>query len=184
MADNGVSESFSRTWKWMAALAAISIIGGVLALLNPFGATIFAVTLAGWIFLIQGAVQVVHSFRIRDWSGFMWSLGLGVLSLIVGVVLVADPLAGSVSLTLLVAILFLVTGIAKAMFAFSLRPVGGWAWVLLSGLVSVLLGVMILANFPAAAATILGLLLGVELLSNGVLFMFVALGLRKLGNLE
>ena len=96
----------------------------------------------------------------------------------------ADPLAGSISLTLLVAVLFLITGIAKTMFALALRPLGGWAWVLLSGVVSLLLGVLILTNFPASAATILGLLLGVELVSNGVLFLFVALGLRKLGSPE
>jgi len=181
MADNGVSESFSGTWKWMAALAVICIVGGFMALFNPFGATIFAVTLAGWVFLIQGVLQVVHAFRVRDWSGFIWSLGIGVLSLLVGIVLVVDPLAGSVSLTLLVAVLFLATGLAKVMFALSLRPGGGWGWVLLSGLISVLLGVMILSSFPASATTILGLLLGIELVSNGVLFLFVAAGLRKLG---
>jgi len=181
MADNGVNESFGRTWTWMAVLAVLCIIGGFLALLNPFGATILAVVLAGWIFLMQGVIQVVHAFRVRDWPGFIWSLGLGVLSLIVGIVLVADPLAGSVSLTLLVAVLLLMTGVAKTMFAFALRPASGWVWVLASGLISVALGVMILAGLPASAATILGLLLGIELVSNGVLFLFVALGLRKLG---
>jgi len=160
----------------------LCIVGGFMALLNPFGATILAVVLAGWIFLMQGAIQVVHAFRVRDWPGFMWSLGLGVLSLIVGIVLVADPLAGSVSLTLLVAVLFLLTGVAKIMFALSLKPASGWVWVLVSGLVSAALGVMILAGLPTSAATILGLLLGIELVSNGVLFLFVALGLRKLGH--
>tara|TARA_R110002020_G_scaffold243498_2_gene457047 strand:+ start:22397 stop:22900 length:504 start_codon:yes stop_codon:yes gene_type:complete len=166
----------------MAALAVICIIGGFMALINPFGATIFAVTLAGWLFLLQGLIQVVHAFQVRDWSGFIWSLGLGILSLLVGFVLVADPLAGSVSLTLLVAVLFLMTGVAKTMFALSLKPASGWVWVLASGLVSVALGVMILAGLPATATTILGLLLGIELISNGVLFLFVALGLRKLGH--
>ncbi|MEM5492533.1 HdeD family acid-resistance protein [Hoeflea sp. AS16] len=182
MADIDVNESFGRIWKWMAALAVLCIVGGVLALANPFGATIFAVTLAGWVFLIQGAIQVVSAFRDRGWSGFIWSLGIGVLTLLVGVVLVANPLAGSISLTLLIAILFLVTGITKAMFALSLRPLGGWGWVLGSGLVSVLLGVLILADFPQSSTTILGLLLGIELVSNGILFLFVALGLRKLGS--
>ena len=165
----------------MAVLAVICIAGGFLALLNPFGATVFAVTLAGWVFLIQGVIQVIHAFRVRDWSGFIWSLGLGVLSLLVGVVLVADPLAGAIPLTLLVAALFLATGVAKTMFALALRPASGWVWVLASGLVSVALGVMILAGLPATATTILGLLLGIELVSNGVLFLFVALGLRRLG---
>jgi uncharacterized membrane protein HdeD (DUF308 family) len=112
-------------------------------------------------------------------SSWWWMALLAVVS-IVGGVLLFDPLAGMVSLTVLVAVLFLVTGIAKTMFAFSLRPVSGWVWVLVSGLVSLLLGVMILANFPWSAQAVLGILLGVELLSNGVLFLFVALGLRKL----
>ncbi|VVT13760.1 conserved membrane hypothetical protein [Hoeflea sp. EC-HK425] len=166
----------------MAVLAVICIVGGFLALLNPFGATVFAVTLAGWVFLIQGVIQVIHAFRVRDWSGFIWSLGIGVLSLLVGVVLVADPLAGAIPLTLLVAVLFLATGVAKTMFALALRPASGWVWVLASGLVSVVLGVMILAGLPATATTILGLLLGIELVSNGVLFLFVALGLRRIGS--
>lgn len=182
MADNGVSETFGRSWTWMAVLAVICIVGGFLALLNPFGATIFAVTLAGWVFLIQGVIQVIHAFRVRDWPGFIWSLGIGVLSLLVGVILVADPLAGAIPLTLLVAVLFLATGVAKIMFALSLKPASGWVWVLVSGLVSAALGVMILAGLPASATTILGLLLGIELVSNGVLFLFVALGLRKLGH--
>jgi membrane protein HdeD len=182
MADKGVNESFGKTWTWMAVLALICIIGGFMALINPFGATIFAVTIAGWVFLVQGIIQVFHAFSVRDWSGFLWSLGIGVLSLLVGIVLVADPLAGAIPLTLLVAVLFLATGAAKTMFALALRPLDGWVWVLASGLVSVVLGVMILAGLPATATTILGLLLGIELVSNGVLFLFVALGLRKLGH--
>src|SRR5690606_26044025 len=104
----------------------------------------------------------------------------GVLMLLVGISLIFNPLAGMVSLTLLVALLFLVVGVVKVMYAFSLRPVGGWGWVLASGLLSLVLGVMILANFPWSAVSVLGILLGVELVSNGVLFLFVALGLRKL----
>ncbi|KJS19764.1 MAG: hypothetical protein VR78_02775 [Hoeflea sp. BRH_c9] len=180
MAEHGVNEALGRTWTWMAALAIICIVGGFLALINPFGATIFAVTLAGWVFLFQGVIQIIHAFRARQQSGFIWSLGLGVLSLLVGFVLVADPLAGSVSLTLLVAVLFLFTGVAKIMFALSLRGASGWIWVLASGLISAALGIMILAGLPSTAATILGLLLGIELISNGVLFLFVALGLRDL----
>ena len=80
---------------------------------------------------------------------------------------------------LLVAVLFLVTGVVKILYAFSLRPISGWGWVLVSGIVSLALGVMILSNFPYAAVSVLGILLAVELLSNGVLFLLLALGLRK-----
>lgn len=181
MAETVGSEKLRRSWVWLAVLAVISLVGGVLALLNPFAATIAAVLLAGWAFILIGAVQLVQAFQVQGWGGFMWALLLGVLTLVVGVALIANPLAGTISLTLLVAVLLLFTGVVKLFYAFSLRPVSGWGWVLFSGAVSLLLGVLILADFPVSAAAILGILLGVELLSNGVLFLFVALGLRRLG---
>lgn len=181
MVDTAQSERLQKSWIWMALLAVISIVGGVLALINPFAATLAATLLAGWTFALLGVVQVVQAFQIRDWSGFLWALVFGIITLVVGVVLLLDPLAGMVSLTILVAFLFLFTGVVKTMYSLSLRPMQGWGWVLLSGLVSIVLAIMILTNFPVSAAAVLGILLAVELLSNGVLFLFVALGLRKLG---
>lgn len=181
MASQG-HESLGRTWVWMAVLAAISILGGIFALLDPFAATLAAVLLAGWFFALLGAIQVIHAFSVRDWSGFIWTLGLGVLGLILGIMLIARPLEGAVSLTLIVAILFLLTGALKTMFSLAARPVKGWGWGLVSGIISLLLGVMILAGFPASAQSILGILLGIELLSNGILFLFMALGLKKLNS--
>jgi uncharacterized membrane protein HdeD (DUF308 family) len=172
-------ERLRNSWIWMAVLAVVSIFGGVFALINPFAATLAATVMAGWIFAILGALQIFQSFRVTDWPGFLWALLFGILSLIVGLSLIFNPLAGMVSLTLLVAVLFLVTGLVKIMYSFSLRPISGWGWVLVSGIISLLLGVMILANFPWAAVSVLGILLAVELLSNGVLFLLLALGLRK-----
>ena len=174
------SDKLRASWGWMALFAVISLIGGVLALLNPFAATLAATLLAGWTFAFLGALQIVQAFRVQGWAGFLWSLLFGVLTLLVGISLVFNPLAGMVSLTLLVAVLFLATGIVKLMYAFSLRPVAGWVWVLVSALLSLAIGIMLFADLPWAATSILGILLGVELVSNGVLFLFIALGLRKL----
>ncbi|MEQ9247113.1 MAG: DUF308 domain-containing protein, partial [Nitratireductor sp.] len=99
-------------------------------------------------------------------------------TLAVGISIIAKPAAGIISLTILVAIMFLVLGVVKVMYAFAFRPLSGWGWVLFSGIVSLLLGVMILADMPWAAATILGILLAVELLSNGVFLLLIAFGLR------
>ena len=169
-----------KSWIWMAVFAVISLIGGVLALLNPFAATLAATLMAGWVFAFVGALQIIQSFRVQGWGGFIWALLFGALTLVVGITLIFNPLAGMVSLTLLVGVLFLAMGVVKVMYSFSLRPVTGWGWVLVSGIVSIVLGVMILGNFPYAATSVLGILLGVELLSNGVLFLFTALGLRNL----
>lgn len=180
MADIAHRGQLRSSWGWMALLAVISIVGGLLALFNPFAATLAATIMAGWVFAILGIFQIIHSFQTRGWGGFIWSLLFGVLTLLVGISLVANPLAGMVSLTLLVAVLFLVTGVIKIAYSLSLRPISGWGWVLASGIVSLVLGIMILANFPWSAASVLGILLGIELLSNGVLFLLVALGMRRL----
>lgn len=173
-------EGLRKSWVWMAVLAIISLAGGILALLNPFAATLAATLMAGWAFALVGILQIIQSFQIQGWGGFIWSLLFGILTLVVGGSLIFNPFAGMVSLTLLVAVLFLATGVVKVLYSFSLRPITGWGWVLLSGIVSVVLGVMILTEFPWSVTSILGILLGIELISNGVLFLFVALGLRKL----
>jgi uncharacterized membrane protein HdeD (DUF308 family) len=180
MANVAHSEKLKSSWGWVALLAVISIVGGLLALFNPFAATLAATLMAGWTFVILGVVQIIESFQLRGWGGFLWALLFGVLTLLVGIALIANPLAGMVSLTLLVAVLFLVTGVIKIAYSFSLRPISGWGWVLASGVLSLLIAVMIFSNFPWAAASVLGILLGVELLSNGILFLLVALGLRKM----
>lgn len=168
------------SWIWLAVLGVISLIGGLLALANPFAATVAANTLAAWTFMFFGAVQIVQAFRVRGWPGFLWSLLFGVLTFVVGLSLLINPGAGILSLTVLVAILFIVVGVVKLMYAASLRPMAQWVWALVSGLLSIVLGVMIFANFPYSAATILGILLAVELLSNGVFMLFVAFGARNL----
>lgn len=179
MATGEQVQKLKTSWIWLAILGVISLIGGVLALANPFAATFAAVLLAGWTFLLFGILQIVQAFAIRDWPGFLWSLLLGVLTAAVGVSLLGNPLAGALSLTMLVGVLFLVLGVVKVMYAFSLRPVSGWVFALISGLLSILLGIMIFADYPWTATTVLGILLAVELLSNGVFLLMVALGLRN-----
>ncbi|MBY8915254.1 DUF308 domain-containing protein [Nitratireductor sp. L1-7-SE] len=178
MANTVENESVHASWGWLALLGAISLVGGILAIANPFAATMTAAILAAWTFVLFGVLQIVQAFRVRGWGGFLWALLLGLLTLAVGISIIAKPAAGIISLTILVAIMFLVLGVVKVMYAFAFRPLSGWGWVLFSGIVSLLLGVMILADMPWAAATILGILLAVELLSNGVFLLLIAFGLR------
>ncbi len=103
-------EKLRTSWVWMALFGVISLVGGFLALVNPLAATLAATVLAGWVFTLLGVLQVIQAFRIPGWPGFIWSLLFGILALAVGLSLVSNPLAGMVSLTLLVAVLFLVIG--------------------------------------------------------------------------
>ncbi|WP_173931746.1 DUF308 domain-containing protein [Chelativorans sp. Marseille-P2723] len=179
MADPAARGSLKASWKWLAFIGAISLIGGIIALANPFTATITAALLAAWTFTLFGVLQIFHAFRLRaSLPLFLWTLLLGALALAIGISLLVRPLEGIISLTVLVAIVFLVSGLVKVMYAFSLRPLSGWGWVLASGLLSLVLGIMILADIPWTASAVLGILLAIELLSNGTFMLLVAFGLR------
>ncbi|TKW66842.1 MAG: hypothetical protein DI616_09490 [Paracoccus denitrificans] len=146
----------------------MSILAGVFALANPLAATLTAEQVAGWGFLIIGILQIFAVFRQVSWGGRIWVLLVGVLMVLLGINLLAKPLEGVLALTLTIAALFLVEGIFKIVLSFSLRGTGAFWLVLISGAISVILAVMIFGNFPASALSILGVLLAVELISNGV----------------
>lgn len=168
-----------RSWGWLVFVGIISLVGGILALINPFAATVTVVQLAAAFFVIMGVLTIIHSFRIRGWGGFLWELVLGVVTLFVGIALFRNPFAGAVSLTILVGSLLLIMGIVKSLFAFQMRPLGGWVWGLASGIISVLLAIFIFANFPWSALTVLGIFLGVELISSGVWLLLVGMAARN-----
>lgn len=167
-------------WILLTVLGVISVIAGVLALLNPFPASLAAVQLAAWAFLIIGAFQIFEAFRAESWGGKLWSLLLGVIAVLVGINLLGKPLAGLVTLTLVLGIMFIVSGLFKFIVGFRVHKIEFKIAVLISGLASLIIGFIIMSNFPESAAKSLGILLGIELFFSGV--SSIALGLsRKAG---
>jgi uncharacterized membrane protein HdeD (DUF308 family) len=164
-------------WVLLTFLGIASMIAGVLALLNPFPASLAAVQLAAWAFLIIGAVQIFEAFRAESWGGKLWTLLLGVVAVLVGINLLGKPLAGLVTLTLVLGVMFIVSGIFKFIVGWRVHKTEFKIAVLLSGAVSLIIGLIIMSNFPASAATSLGILLGIELISNGI--SATALGLSR-----
>ena len=167
-------------WILWLFIGAIAVIGGIFALLNPLVATLAAEQLAGWLFLVVGILQVIAGFREEGWGAKLWVLLLGVLAIVLGVALLGNPLAGILALTTVAAVLFLAGGLTKIVLAFSLEDRSYFWPILLSGAVSVILAIMIFANFPQSAAVLLGVLLGIDLISNGIAVIAMALALRKM----
>ena len=165
-------------WIWWLIIGVVLLIGGIVALLNPFAATITAQQLTAWIFLFGGIAQLVAVFHVTGWGARIWTFLLAAAFVWLGISLLNHPLAGIVALTIVAAIMFLVTGLAKVIFAFSCRGTGYFWPVLLSGLVSVALAVLVFLNFPQSAAVLLGVLLAVELISSGVTLISFALFAR------
>lgn len=154
------------TW-WMIA-GVVSILGGVFALLNPMAASVTAVILAGWAFLLIGFLQLAAAFSASGAGNKIILTLLGLLAAFLGWTLLANPLAGMVTLTLAVAALILVQGIVRLVLAFDFKGTSGFWPLILSAGISGLLGLMIMADFPQSATTILGIFLGVDLIFNGL----------------
>ena len=166
-------------WILWLLIGVITLLGGFFALINPFAATLAATTLAAWVFIITGVLQIVGVFQTEGWGARLWGLILALAFLWLGISILANPLQGVISLTLVAGLIFAATGIAKIIFAFRIRGSGHFIWVLLSGAVSLILSVMVFTNFPQSAAVLLGVLLAVELISTGVTLISFALLLRN-----
>jgi uncharacterized membrane protein HdeD (DUF308 family) len=172
-------QAIAHNWGWFLALGILLLIAGVTAIAFPLVSTIAAKIALGWIFLVSGVVLAIHAFSIQQWRGFLTELLLGILYVVAGGWLAFFPFTGIVTLTILLAALFLAEGVVEVVMALRVRPHEGWGWLLLSGLVAVAVGVLIAAELPSSAAWAIGLLAGVNLLSTGVSFLVLAMMGRR-----
>jgi len=167
-----------KHWVWMLLAGALSLLGGVVALLNPLAATLTAALLTGYVFIGVGVLLLLSVFGDDRWNSRLLSLVLGLVVLALGISVVGNPLEGVLSLTVAVAVLMLVIGVLRIVLAFGMPTTGLRLFLILAGIVSLVLGVMILSNFPYSAAVVLGILLAIELLSNGASLIALALAAR------
>lgn len=159
----------SRTL-WLV-IGVISILGGIFALFNPLGASFAAEQLAGFIFLFVGILQFIALFRAPSTSGKVLAALGGVLGVFIGIELLQNPMQGILTLTMAIAILFMATGLVRVVVAFGLRGSAAFVPVLISGLISIALAILIFSGYPESSIYTLGVLLAIELISNGVSLM-------------
>jgi uncharacterized membrane protein HdeD (DUF308 family) len=169
----------SENKTWFLILGILLIVLGVIAVTFPLLMTIAAKIFLGWLFLVGGIVQIFHAFSTRGWSEFFLDLLIGVLYLIAGAWLAFFPLTGIFTLTVLLALTFIVHGVLQAGMGLRMRPQEGWVWLLFAGIVAVALGILILAQLPSSAVWAIGLLVGVNLMVSGWAYVFLALAAGK-----
>jgi uncharacterized membrane protein HdeD (DUF308 family) len=164
---------------WFIAIGIIIVLLGILAIAFPFATTIAAKKVLGWLFLISGIVQIVHSFSTRNWSGFILNLLVGLLYVFAGGWLAFFPLTGIITLTVLLALTFIMQGVIEAGLAIKIRPITGWVWMLISAIIAIAAGVMIISNLPSTATWAIGLLVGVNMISTGLAYLFLVSHVKK-----
>jgi uncharacterized membrane protein HdeD (DUF308 family) len=176
-----VRKSIHEHWVLFLVEGIVLVVLGAFAILLPQIASLAVTIWLGWLFLISGVFGLVSSFWLRQAPGFWWSLLSAVLAIAVGVALIASPIAGVLSLTYLLIAFFIVEGVASIMYAIEHRRelTGGWGWMLASGIVTLLLGAMILAGLPGSAAWAIGLIVGIDMVFGGSALIAIALAARR-----
>ena len=165
-------------WGWIVALGVVYLIAGFIALGSMVMATVASVLVVGVMMIVAGVTEVVGAFQMKSWGKFLiWAL-LGVLYIIAGFLTFENPLFAAVLLTLFLGASLLASGAVRLFLAFSMKRESPWVWVALSAVITLLLGLLILARWPVNSVYILGLFLGIDLIMAGAGWISVGLGLK------
>jgi len=159
----------------------VLLILGAIAVVIPPIATLAVTIFLGWLILISGVIGLITTFWMRHAPGFWWSLLSAILGIIVGIMLLASPVIGALSLTFVLIAFFLIEGAVTIMFALDHKRElsGQWGWMLVSGIIDLVLAAMILAGLPSTAAWAIGLLVGINMIFGGAALIAMALHARK-----
>jgi len=166
-------------WGWLLALGISLIVLGTLGLWMSFAMTLATVIMFGALLAVGGAFQLLNAFQLKGWKSVLWHVLIALLYIAAGIIIFTDPVFASLSLTIALAWILIAVGVLRIFMAFQLRAVKGWFWPLVSGLISIALGAMILAQWPTSGYWVIGLFVAIEMVFNGWSSVFVALAARK-----
>jgi uncharacterized membrane protein HdeD (DUF308 family) len=171
--------AIERHATWYLVQGALMVLAGIVALLYPVVSSVAVIILLGWLLIVSGAFQSISLIGTRHVPHFWLQLISVALSLIVGVLFVSRPGESLLSLTLLLVVFFMVGGISKIVMALTIRPFPNWGWVLASGVVGIVLSLLLWSMLPVAAAWVLGVLIGIQLISEGAALGYLAWSARR-----
>lgn len=174
----GVRE-LHKHWVLLLSLGILLIILGLIAISYSTITTFASVVFLGVIILAAGIVQAVQAFWARRGEGFWFTLIAGILYTVVGALLISRPAAAALTLTLILAAFFIVSGLIKIVGSIVSR-FDQWGWVLLSGIISLLLGAMIWSEWPESSLWVIGLFVGIDLLFIGWFWVALSLSVNHL----
>jgi uncharacterized membrane protein HdeD (DUF308 family) len=175
-------EALSKNWKLLMTGGIISVVLGVIAIVVPPLASVTITILVGIILLI-GAVGMVAEALSRGSTGHrVWSAILAVLYVVAGVWLLINPVEGTITLTWVLVVFFLVIGLFRLIAGIQGRGAGvpNAGWAIVNGLLSILIAVLVLVELPSSAAWAIGLLVGIQLLFDGMMLITTAMAGKKL----
>jgi len=163
---------------WIIALGVVYVIAGLVALSSVAFVTVVSVFLVGIMMMVAGVAEVINAFQVKSWGKFVLWLLLGALYIVAGFLTFENPLLTAAFLTLMLGASLIASGFTKIFLAFNMKAGSSWFMVVLSGVITTLLGFMIVAHWPVGSLYIIGLFLAIDLVIAGMGWISIGLGLK------
>jgi len=178
---SAMSETVKAHWKAFLFEGILLAVLGVAALILPPLASLAITIFLGWMFLISGIGGLIVTYWARNMPGFWWSLISAAMAVLAGIILLARPVQGILTLTIVVGAYFLAEGVATIMYALEHRKELSerWSWILVAGLMDILISFLIISGLPGSAEWAIGLLVGINLVIGGASLVGMALAARN-----
>ena len=176
-------ENLRKRWGWFLALGILLVVLGMVALGSSVFMTLATMVFVGWLLIVGGVLEAAHACSCKGWGGFFIDLLTGILYVVVGFMVVANPGSAAVALTLLIAMFLIFGGIFRIVVAVVVR-FQNWVWLLLHGVVNLLLGIAIWRQWPLSGLWVIGLFVGIDMLFNGWSLVMLGLAAKRIPTAE
>jgi uncharacterized membrane protein HdeD (DUF308 family) len=173
------ARSLQARWSVFLIIGLVLLLCGAVVILLPSISNVPASLVLGAAVAFAGIVKVLESFQIKDWSGFVWQLFGGIVEIVGGVFIYLNPLKGAVAITLIIAVVFVIVGIAQIGLALKVQPQDGWGWLLSSGVLALLVAAALAVKVPFTAHLDPALIASISLLSAGCAYLAIAYAVRR-----
>ena len=172
-------EMLRANWSWVVALGATYALSALIALSSIVLSTASSVLVVGTMMMVAGAAEALNACQLRSWSKFFLWIALGALYILAGFATFENPVLAKAFLTVVLGVSLVISGCVRLILGFSMALGTPWALLFVSGVITFLLGLVILAHWPVASIYSLGLLLSIDLLIAGIGWIAVGLSLRR-----
>jgi len=165
-------------WGWFMALGILMVLLGMIAIGAPLASGVAVNLIVGWLLVISGVAHGIHAFKASGWRGGLVQFLCALLYLGVGWMMITNPVAGLLALTVTVLVYFIASGIFKIILAIRVENLPQRGWVTVTGILSLVLAIYIGSQFPTSAMWVIGMLFGIEMMFSGWAFIMIAISAR------
>jgi uncharacterized membrane protein HdeD (DUF308 family) len=174
-----MAPEIAHQWGWFLAFGIVLALLGFIAIIRSFAATVVSMVFFGWLLVFAGAIEFIDSFMVGHWAGFFLHLLSAVLFIFIGILFVLRPVLSAEVATFVMSFFFLAGGLYEVVSSLW-SHVEGWGWQVFDGVLSMLMGGLLLAQWPLSGLWVIGFFVGIHLLISGLSWITLSLELRKM----